>query len=114
MKYGDRIAALREQLELTQEELAEKIGISRAALSHYEKNRRQPDYELVKKFADFFGVTTDYLLGRTDIRTPQHPAEDEEDIVAFLRAAEGLTESERKEVLAYIEFRKAQRRQGKK
>ncbi|MEC0228045.1 MULTISPECIES: helix-turn-helix domain-containing protein [Paenibacillus] len=66
MKYGDRIAQLREKRGLTQEELSTKIGISRAALSHYETNRREPDYETINKIATFFHVTIDYLLGRTD------------------------------------------------
>lgn len=66
LKYGDRIALLREKRGLTQEELSNKIGISRAALSHYETNRREPDYETINKIANFFNVTIDYLLGRTD------------------------------------------------
>jgi transcriptional regulator with XRE-family HTH domain len=66
LKYGDRIALLREKRGLTQEELSNKIGISRAALSHYETNRREPDYETINKIANFFNVTVDYLLGRTD------------------------------------------------
>ncbi|NOU70916.1 helix-turn-helix domain-containing protein [Paenibacillus sp. LMG 31458] len=66
LKYGDRIALLREKRGLTQEELSTKIGISRAALSHYETNRREPDYETINKIANFFNVTVDYLLGRTD------------------------------------------------
>lgn len=66
LKYGDRIALLREKRGLTQEELSNKIGISRAALSHYETNRREPDYETINKIANYFNVTVDYLLGRTD------------------------------------------------
>lgn len=62
MKYGDRISLLREQKKLTQGEMAEITGISRAALSHYENNRRQPDYETLKIIADFFKVTIDYLM----------------------------------------------------
>lgn len=64
-KYGDRIAHLREKSTLTQEELANKLGISRAALSHYETSRREPDYETINKIASFFRVSVDYLLGRT-------------------------------------------------
>lgn len=68
MSLGGRIAGLRENTRLTQEELADKIGITRAALSHYEKDRREPDYETLKKIADFFNVTTDYLLGHSPYR----------------------------------------------
>lgn len=66
MTCGDKIAALRDKRGLTQEDLASKIGISRASLSHYEKGRRDPDYNTLTKIADFFKVSVDYLLGRTD------------------------------------------------
>ncbi|MFD0671297.1 helix-turn-helix domain-containing protein [Cohnella sp. GCM10027633] len=65
MNIGNRIAFLREQRGLTQEELATSLGISRAALSHYEKNRREPDTETLSKVADLFQVSLDYLAGRT-------------------------------------------------
>ncbi|AEI45265.1 MULTISPECIES: helix-turn-helix domain-containing protein [Paenibacillus] len=62
MKYGNKISLLREERQLTQEELAVCIGISRSALSHYENNRRHPDYETLKNIADFFDVSLDYLM----------------------------------------------------
>lgn len=65
MNIGSRIAFLRDQRGLTQEELATSLGISRAALSHYEKNRREPDTETLSKVADLFQVSLDYLAGRT-------------------------------------------------
>ncbi|MDB4866900.1 MAG: family transcriptional regulator [Cohnella sp.] len=66
MNIGSRIALLRDQRGWTQEKLATSLGISRAALSHYEKNRREPDMETLTKVADLFNVTIDYLVGRTD------------------------------------------------
>jgi transcriptional regulator with XRE-family HTH domain len=66
MEHGLRIASLRDKMGLTQEELANKVGITRASLSHYENNRREPDYETIHKFADFFKVSIDYLMGRSD------------------------------------------------
>lgn len=65
MKYGDRIAYLRNTRNLTQKELSNRTGISRAAISHYEKNRREPDYETLLALAHFFGCTTDYILGKS-------------------------------------------------
>ncbi|MFC5404990.1 helix-turn-helix domain-containing protein [Cohnella soli] len=65
MNIGSRLAFLRDQRGLTQEELASSLGISRAALSHYEKNRREPDTETLGKVADLFHVSIDYLVGRT-------------------------------------------------
>lgn len=66
MNHGNRIAELRDQRGWTQEELAQSIGITRAALSHYEKNRRKPDFEILTKLADKFEVSIDYLIGRTN------------------------------------------------
>lgn len=71
MNIGSRIAKLREQRGWTQEQTAAAIGISRAALSHYEKNRREPDTETLAKFADLFHISIDYLVGRTN--TPHPP-----------------------------------------
>ncbi|WAA09779.1 helix-turn-helix domain-containing protein [Fervidibacillus albus] len=61
---GDRLIELRGKH--TQKYVAEKLGISRARYSHYENNYVQPDYELLIKMADFYHVSVDYLLGRTD------------------------------------------------
>ena len=61
-----RIKQLREKKEVSQSELASSIGIARNTLSQYETGKRQPDYKTLLKFADYFGVSTDYLLGRTD------------------------------------------------
>ncbi|MCS7463906.1 helix-turn-helix domain-containing protein [Paenibacillus doosanensis] len=66
MKYGERIASLREKHSLTQEGLSSKLGITRASLSHYENNRREPDYETIVSIANLFNVSIDYLIGRTD------------------------------------------------
>lgn len=66
MKQGNRIAELREENGWTQEELASKLGIGRAALSHYEKHRREPDFETLTQLADLFQVSIDFLIGRTN------------------------------------------------
>ncbi|MBD2848564.1 helix-turn-helix transcriptional regulator [Paenibacillus sp. IB182496] len=65
MNTGERIAQLRDERGWTQEQTATMLGISRAALSHYEKNRREPDTETLSKFADLFHVSIDFIVGRT-------------------------------------------------
>lgn len=62
--FPERLKNLRKEKELTQTQLAKMIGISRGALSLYETGKREPDYCTLQKFADFFNVSTDYLLGR--------------------------------------------------
>lgn len=58
------------RLNLTQEEVAEKLGCTVKTLSIYEGGIRTPNGEFISAAADLFGCSTDYLLGRTDERTP--------------------------------------------
>lgn len=58
------ITKLRESRNLKQKELANILKISPQALSGYENGYREPDYDILCRIADFFGVTTDYLLHR--------------------------------------------------
>ena len=64
---ADRLRQLRAQEKKTQQQVADYLGITRPAYTAYEKGNRTPDYDLLTKIADYFGVSTDYLLGRTDI-----------------------------------------------
>lgn len=120
--YGHRIAKLREQRKLTQEELSKQLSISRASLSHYEKNRRVPDYETLNKIADFFNVTVDYLIGRTDDPTPpenEHiklfeeslELSDEKILERFSLLVDGreLTPEEAKRFIAFIRAERSMR-----
>lgn len=58
---------LRLEKKLIQKELGCKLGISLSSISMYERGERQPDLETLIKISKFFNVTTDYLLGLTDI-----------------------------------------------
>ncbi|WP_035172041.1 helix-turn-helix domain-containing protein [Caldanaerobius polysaccharolyticus] len=55
---------LRKSHNMTQDELAEMLSLSRSAISLYETGRREPDYSILTKLADIFDVSVDYLLGR--------------------------------------------------
>lgn len=63
---GKRIRYLREKYQLSQKQLATRVNLTNAQLSRYELGERKPDPEIIKDIADFFDVSTDYLLGRTD------------------------------------------------
>lgn len=56
---------IRTQQKVSQQKLADKIGVSRSTVAMWETGGSQPDNEMLKKIADFFNVTTDYLLGRS-------------------------------------------------
>ena len=64
--FSNRITALRKERGLSQKEVAMSLGVSQALLSHYEKGVRECGLEFVVRCADYFGVTTDYLLGKDD------------------------------------------------
>lgn len=62
MKLGQKIAELRKKDHLSQEGLAEKMNVSRQAVSKWESNQSIPDIEKIVDLSELFGVTTDYLL----------------------------------------------------
>lgn len=68
MILGDMIAELRRDRRITQSVLAKHLSVSVATISHYESGVNYPDIATVLKLADFFGVSVDYLLGRTRLR----------------------------------------------
>ena len=67
----NRIRALREDLDLRQIDVAKETGIDQKTLSNYETGKTNPDSYAIIKLADFFNVTTDYLLGysNTNLRS---------------------------------------------
>lgn len=66
MCIADRIMNLRKGKGISQEELADKLGVSRQAISKWETGQSMPDIEKVMLMSDFFEVTTDYLLKGTE------------------------------------------------
>lgn len=64
--FGKRLRALRKEQKLTMKEFGEKFSLAESTISGYENGNRKPDMDILSKFADFFNVSTDYLLGRTD------------------------------------------------
>ena len=68
---GNRIKNLREEMNMKQEELAKVLSISPSAVGMYERDEREPNDEITLKLAEYFNVSTDYLLGKTDIRNQE-------------------------------------------
>ena len=68
IKFAERLRELRVERHLTQQEMAEFLGINTRAYQCYEGDDRRPNYEKLVALADFFGVSLDYLMGRTDKR----------------------------------------------
>lgn len=69
MEFNEKLQALRKQRGLTQEELAEKLYVSRTAISKWESGRGYPNIESLKAIACFFSVTLDELLSTDEVIT---------------------------------------------
>lgn len=65
MKFGDVLRELLEEREITQKQLAQELCLSVSTIGNYVNNQREPDYAILKRIADFFRVTVDYLLDHT-------------------------------------------------
>lgn len=64
--FGVRLRELRREKGLTMKELGKKFSLAESTISGYENGNRKPDLDMIDAFADYFEVSTDYLLGRTD------------------------------------------------
>lgn len=109
MKPADRIKVLRERAGLTQTDFAEKLKLSRSAVSMYEKGTRTPSTYVYEAIADFFNVDVDYLMGRTDKitvlpeRLKYENSKKSEHIVHTISSMEKLNETGQRKVSEYAD-----------
>ena len=90
----NRIKDLREDRDLRQADVASATGIVQRTLSNYETGKTNPDSFALIKLADFFDVSIDYLVGRTDLKNYSAP-----EIVRELKAAQRLLDDATKALL---------------
>lgn len=72
MTFGKRLRELREERGLKQHEIADILGVGRPTIAGYETKGKQADHDKLKILANFFNVSIDYLLGRTDVKNPDN------------------------------------------
>lgn len=72
----NRIKILREELNMTQQELADKLDGAKSTVAMYEKGDRKPSMEVLLKLSEIFDCSIDYILGKSDIRNPEKAQED--------------------------------------
>lgn len=106
MLIGEKIKELRKNSKITQEQLGNAIGVSKMAISYFEKGKKSPGRESLEKIADYFGVTTDYLLGRSE---DPELNEEENKVVSeegknIMSLIESLSEDERKKAWEQLEM----------
>ena len=97
-----RLRELREKAGLTMKEVGVAVGSAESTMSLYETGKRQPDFCTMKRIADYFGVTVDYLMGSEVDEILEKRSSEEQ---TLLRGYRNLSEIDKKEVLEYIEFK---------
>ena len=109
---GNRIKLLREEKKIRQDELAKILSISPSAVGMYERDEREPNDEITLKLAEYFNVSTDYLLGKSDIRNPEELKN-----IKFANAGgldiEGLDEDDLLELQRQVEYMKKLKQKNK-
>ena len=93
--YADSIREFRVRQGMSQQELAEELGVSSVAVSKWERGQTQPGIQALTQMADIFGVTVDDLIGR---EPPVAPGED--NVRVMTRAFRQLTAEEQEKFLA--------------
>ena len=97
MTIGTRIRELRTVRGLTQKDLGKIVGVSSSMIGMYEINARKPSFDVLERIADYFSVSTDYLLGRTE------PDLIDDSIRTLTRDIQDLTAKDRKLLKGIVE-----------
>jgi len=108
--FGNTLKSLRNSRGLSQRQLAKQLNVAPSTLAMYELDKREPDYETLKKIADFFEVSTDYLLGRSDVPNPLDKVAEE----SFTYDLQDLPEEAKKTLEDFIDYIHSKYRQGKR
>jgi len=74
LNFKSRLKELRKHRNITQAELAKRLNYGRTAIANYEAGRTEPSFEALNAIAEYFNVSVDYLLGRSDEQNPQRKA----------------------------------------
>lgn len=102
--FQDKIKELRTTKRMTQQQVADILGITRPAYTAYESGKRQPDFDTLQKLAEIYEVSTDYLLGTTDKKETK--GEEASSYVKTIAAHmdDNLTEEQFNNIIDYIDF----------
>lgn len=104
----ERLKSLRLEAHLTQKNIADTFGTSPQSYAQWEKGLRKPSQQSLEKLAKFFNVSTDYLLGNTDIKNPEETISDVD--MLFRRTSKDLTPEQqevfKQELMDFMEMRR--------
>ena len=98
-----RFKQLRHEKAYTQERMAMEFNVSQTTISAYETGERLPDIHMLIKMANFFGVSSDYLIGLSDIPHPMQTTEFTADEVTLLHLFHTLSPTNQTKSLSYLQ-----------
>ncbi|UNP78267.1 helix-turn-helix domain-containing protein [Bacillus nitratireducens] len=104
--FGNILRELRKEKKITQKDLALTLKLSESTIGMYERNERQPDYDTLNRIANYFRVTTDFLLGRTTScqkHAPKDIVEDPE-LGLWFKDIKDASPEKREELKRFWEF----------
>ena len=106
--FGERIKMLREDKDMTQKELGDKLGVAWRTISNWEREEREPNITHVLNLSKIFDVSTDYILGRTKRPTEAIAKQEiDGDIFEFNydinKFPKGISKDEAKELLKKLQ-----------
>lgn len=116
---GTRLKELRMNAGYTGEEVGRMLQVSKSAISMWEKNLRSPSADLIERFADIYGVSTDYIITGRESNAPKGYYHDQEaaEYAEYLRtrphakilfsASKDMTKEDMEEAVRYIEYLKS-------
>lgn len=90
MNFGEKLKMLRTGQKMTQQALADRIGVAKSIVSYYESGERYPSYDVLVRIAHIFHTTTDYLLDMKRERVIDVSGLSEDDIAAVTSVVEAL------------------------
>lgn len=106
--FTERLKSLRKEAGLTQKEIADHFKTSPQSYAQWEKGLRNPSKESLEKLAQFFNVSTDYLLGNSELKNPEDQLSNVE--LLFRKTSKNMTpeqkETFQKELLEFMEIRR--------
>ena len=97
--------------KLTQKDVADFLGADRSTYAKYETGDSEPNFDTLSRLADFFGVSIEYLMGRTNIKNPtDRPTVDDDDIKFALFGTTDIDDATLEDIKAYARFKRDQRK----
>lgn len=106
---GDRIRELRSAKRMSQTQLAKAIHVSQQAITKWETGKSEPSSSAIDSIANYFNVSSDYLLGRTSNKTPDRDLSKNQKLIAYSIGPD-VSDEERRDIIEMVKIAMKNRR----